>query len=643
MSMCLLCLQIIEKATKPRKKIRIETVFKLLTVCHHNSKFSTPEFEGDEMCDFCNDCYPFFIKMEEIKRQIALLEGEILTKILDTSSSSSQPRITGREKILQIRDMLLELTGQNVEHYGTNVGAGNLVPDDDEVQVKVEEEDRGDLGDDLGDQLFYDHDYSDREPRIVKSEQDLDNAETDFCIIPTPQTNLTQRKENPKCTTKRKRESETSTERDKLQPKSRPIPDVPAPIGSCVIPSPPMNLTKGKQIPKRTTKRKREDSPTRTISEGDKPQSDPQSPLINKQSGPPSGVGSLIASPKTSNPTSYSGKSTPTNLTPSSSTVHKCPVCPKLFTNESALTSHATYCYPIPCLAPSCSAIFGSRKARDAHVKTTHEGLASFQCRICKTKHWQLYDLATHMVMRHENGEKKLACGKCDKRFCLEENLARHVNLHEVEGAKPFVCDLCDNRFESETRLKTHLASAMHSNPFNCTECKQWFKTRVKLESHLRSHTKPRTEQCPHCDYKAEKKYILSVHVARVHPSGPARQICHICGKGFHHHVDLKNHLARHRQNDEKFKNVECDTHMHGQDAILCEECGTTLTNPEELETHKKVHTVEKRHKCLWGWFSQHDESQDPHKKSRGCGPISLPPLRSDFQIEGEEELACQA
>lgn len=114
---CLLCLQTIgDKGAKSPKKIRFETLFKLVTP---NSKTShpPPEFKDDEIYEFCNDCYPLLSTMEEIKKQISLLEEVIRSKVRQIkttilhSSSSSHLRSKEKKKILQIRDMLVKVAG----------------------------------------------------------------------------------------------------------------------------------------------------------------------------------------------------------------------------------------------------------------------------------------------------------------------------------------------------------------------------------------------------------------------------------------------------------------------------------------------------------------------------------------------------
>ncbi|XP_035700694.1 zinc finger protein 98-like isoform X2 [Folsomia candida] len=570
---CLLCLQIFSNEEKFRKKYQVATLCKLLTLCHHNYKSShhlPPEFEDIFICEFCDDCYPLFSAMKEIRRQISLLEEEIGSKmkqIRDTilHNSSSHVQINGNEKIVKIRDMFLRVTGENMD---------NFVSDEDEVQVKVEdEEEEGRDVDvdplaDVGDQ-FLDDDPQISVPEI-KEEDFLDDGddETAFCIIPDSQIILTKPKEAPERTTKRKREDllplpNKITKLSKLQPDKAPT----------LAASTPRSSTR---IKKRTTRvESLVSSPTAKI------RSNPTSNLESSDEHVKSGFDS------------DDKDSIPDAIRPR---IYKCATCSKSFLTQDALTRHVAGYHSFSCIVPSCTDKFASVVERSAHVKSAHPGFAPYPCRICKRKFYSPGALGAHMVMRHETGEKKLSCVKCGKKFCLEENLARHLKLHKVECTKPIVCDLCDKRFESEERLQSHLESAVHSNRFECTQCPQKCKNRLSLERHLMTHRTEKTDKCPHCDHAACDKPTLQLHIARAHPAGPPSHICHICGKGYYVPVDLKNHLARH-------EGRKCDTcgetfldlnslqvhlvKVHGKDPIVCDECGCTLTSRIGLKRHK--------------------------------------------------------
>ncbi|XP_035700706.1 zinc finger protein 708 isoform X2 [Folsomia candida] len=602
---CLLCLQVIDDTgEKHAQKIRIETIYKLITTCHQSYKFSQHEFDEDEVCDFCADCYPRISTMEEIRRKISLLEQEIGSKmkqiqtIIGESSSSSHLHNKEKKKILQIRDILLRVTVENEQRDDNFVEAqvklGHIFPDEQEVHVKEEELQRNHYSvdlDPLADQFFDDDINSCSEPSIVKSEEEDfindgdEDEETAFCIIPLPQTNSTKR------TPKRKREDSSLlrkaiTKKNKIQPDRAPTPEASTPRFSPRIRNRIASPTRGKSLmssPKNIHPVKTSNSNSESSDEDDTTR-DSDDPNWSRKIAP-------IATCDAIRP-------------------YKCTKCNKSFLVEHALTGHTARSHGVPCLVPLCTAKFRSMRTRDAHLKTDHDGLVPNQCRICKNKFSWQGGLAMHMVMRHEKGEKKLSCVKCEKKFCLEENLARHLKLHDVEGTKPVVCEVCDDRFEDEERLKKHMELRSHSRPLECTQCPHRCKSNTELARHLRTHTREKADKCPHCDHVAGGIYTLQRHIAIVHTAGPPSHTCHICGKGFYLLVDLKSHMICH---DETLRK-KCDTcgetfsglsslhshriKVHGQAPLVCEECGATFTALRGFRQHKKIHVDGKRHQC---------------------------------------------
>ncbi|XP_035715382.1 zinc finger protein 425 isoform X2 [Folsomia candida] len=588
--LCLLCLQVINKVTtaKSSQKIRIETVCKLLTQRHPNYKSShLSEFNEDEMCDFCEDCYPLFATMEEIKNQISLLEEQIGKQIqqirdiiLDGSSQLGSNGDDGREKIRQIRDMILSVT-DNAEQQDENFVS-------DEVQVKVEHDDANPLGD--VDDQFCDDNYNSHshQPSVGKTNEEetddlLHDEEDDdaaFCITPS-----NQKKSRRRCKSTNK----------KPPLRKRKIED---------------SLAESSQKSKIVSKRIKSESSVPASLRATR-----SSPRVTKQSvPPPSGVKTLVVSLKRIN--SASKKSTARSKPTSSSdkdgvpkTENDSKPTPKIkIKRKNDATLSPTN---IPCLMPSCTATFRTLQTRDAHLKHSHDGFSPYQCQICKKKCRNQNRLAAHMVIKHEKGEKKFPCIKCGKSFCLEENLERHLKLHEVEEIKPIVCDVCDSRFENEEKLNVHSETHIVKFRFRCQYCGKTCQERKELERHERSHTKEKPEKCSHCEIRFADKVTLQRHVIRDHSSAPAANICHVCGKGFYLPADLKMHLDRH---DGKYKSKcdkcgetfvnsnSCQSHrvkVHGEDPFVCDECGSSFTSLPGLRLHKKCsHEGVKKHKC---------------------------------------------
>ncbi|XP_035702114.1 zinc finger protein 37 isoform X3 [Folsomia candida] len=622
--LCLLCLQVFnncddddddDTVAKSYQRIRIETLFELLSPFHSNHKSVTNQYEfaEDKVCEFCQDCYPFVATVEEIRKQISLLEeelgrkvGQIRTTILHPSSF---PQNSDDYEIMKIRDKILVLTEiENAEEYNVNFQF-------DEVQVKVEDE--KDNADPVGhvDDQFFDEDCNSFFQSIAnEAESDslrgAENEDDDFCITPSPQKKPRGRPKSTgnKAPPRTKRKSEelvefnpiSNSKRNKLNPGgslSRPA----AVRASPRIRKPISSVQAVKSLSKSLTRIKH--SITKS------------SPISNAGSDDDakSELGGTEWTPKNDPDIESSSSEDQVEHKNDPIRSHACSSCVRTFTSESALNRHIGSYHPVSCIVATCSVKFRTIKARDVHLKQTHEGFVPYQCRICKKKCCSQSTLEVHMVIRHEKGEKKFPCVKCDKSFCLGENLTRHLRLHKVEAIRPFVCDVCDSRFKVEERLQRHLVT--HAKSFKCDYCTKRFSTTMALKKflysrHERSHTKEKPEKCPKCDSTFGDNITLQRHIVRDHSSASVPHICHICGKGFYLPNDLKMHLARH---DGKLR-VKCDTcgesfgeqstlqshriKVHGDDPLVCDECGGTFTSRPGLQLHKKIHKGDKKHRC---------------------------------------------
>lgn len=113
---CLLCLEIGvgDKAGLKFNKIRIETLYDVLAP---KIKFSfEPKLAEDDICEFCQDCYPLVNKVEELRHQISSLEKQVRTKVGEIRAtiiehSSSLIENKSGEKTMQIRENIMHVTG----------------------------------------------------------------------------------------------------------------------------------------------------------------------------------------------------------------------------------------------------------------------------------------------------------------------------------------------------------------------------------------------------------------------------------------------------------------------------------------------------------------------------------------------------
>ena len=70
-----------------------------------------------------------------------------------------------------------------------------------------------------------------------------------------------------------------------------------------------------------------------------------------------------------------------------------------------------------------------------------HTGFKSYQCN--KTVEHR-NNLRSHILVKHNAGEKKFQCSECDKTFVFGEKLDQHVKrLRPISKKKPFMCEQC--------------------------------------------------------------------------------------------------------------------------------------------------------------------------------------------------------
>ncbi|XP_035707659.1 oocyte zinc finger protein XlCOF6 isoform X2 [Folsomia candida] len=543
-------------------KIRISTLSKLLVSAGNRLNICT-EIDGNENCDLCPVCAPVISEIEQVRGQIAVLEGKIGAKLGQIRETILSSRYVDDE-VMQIREFILRVIGENEEKREYNFTG-------DEFPVKVEPELNYD--NDLGrgeDDQFLPDDFTYSPPEnLVESEdriklEDLEDDDSSFCITPHSQKRGRGRpKKYGKAVVPRKRKRE----------------DWPSP--------PPSQKQGSSKIPRKFQSRPLE--PTRSSTRTRKTVLKPSQKLGKKML-----TVSLTRLPKIRKPTPKP---------------YKCSSCAQSFIAESALTRHLGRAHGIiPC--PACPATFSSSKEKDDHVRSAHHAAAPFQCALCGNKFRRRNKLAIHMVVHHEIGEKTFSCGKCGKKFVLEENFNRHVTLHDLEQVKPIVCEVCDSRFEDEERLATHHETHHDAkSKYRCSYCGTGCTSKNNLNRHIRTHTREKPEKCDQCGETFMDRLTLERHVVREHV-GTKSHTCHVCGQAFYLQADLRTHLYIH----EGKLQVKCETcgemlpnknahqahrvKVHGEDPFVCEVCAAVFTSLLFLRRHKKRHGAIKQHKC---------------------------------------------
>ena len=238
-----------------------------------------------------------------------------------------------------------------------------------------------------------------------------------------------------------------------------------------------------------------------------------------------------------------------------------------------------------------------------------------FKCKLCGKRFTRRDHLQEHLQTRKHSKEKlHIQCKYCDKSFKSRESAQRHRKLHENgqkskcqfcgqmyrqpylavherkhTGERPFSCEVCRKTFTCKYRCARHMATVHCSRDakspskpqekFACKQCDKTYTTKWHLKLHCTKHTGIMPFSCKHCGKQFARKYLWTEHEAK----HTARSLkCSQCGDGFRTKVQLRTHIAGHKE-DRPFN---------------CHFCSLTFKREATLRSHLLTHSVKKKHRC---------------------------------------------
>ncbi|KAG8510165.1 Zinc finger and SCAN domain-containing protein 5B [Galemys pyrenaicus] len=138
---------------------------------------------------------------------------------------------------------------------------------------------------------------------------------------------------------------------------------------------------------------------------------------------------------------------------------------------------------PRPYACGDCPKTFRYRSQLAIH-RRSHTGERPFCCPSCPKAFMQASDLRVHL--RTHAGLRPFACEACGACFAHQSTLRCHRRTHT--RARPFACQACGARFAHKGNLNVHLRTHSGARPYRCAACGAAFRQLGNLSRHRRTH-----------------------------------------------------------------------------------------------------------------------------------------------------------
>ena len=173
-----------------------------------------------------------------------------------------------------------------------------------------------------------------------------------------------------------------------------------------------------------------------------------------------------------------------------------------------------------------------------------------YTCDECSKTYFCKSGLIDHKRVIHS--EQTFKCDHCDKTYSRMSVLKKHIRI--VHLNQKVSCDVCDKTFINKAKLKLHVF-------FRCDQCPYAFYTNSHLTRHMEIHKKAK-HKCPECGCGFTTKTRMTSHVKTFHPEKAVTIPCHICNKTYSDKYLLQLHVKKVHECREEDKGSHQTRHM---------------------------------------------------------------------------------
>ena len=249
-----------------------------------------------------------------------------------------------------------------------------------------------------------------------------------------------------------------------------------------------------------------------------------------------------------------------------------------------------------------CHETFATWNEFKVHMRTIHEPIQCFKCKIC----WKVYNnmdaFNLHVTTDHPLDQtpvhqllETITLYRVNRGVSLSTHYKRRYNarnfLRESEGVELLSCSQCNYKTNKKTALAVHVAKHLSNQKYPCETCGREFKVRRDLTYHVRFSHRQLTFSCDLCGKVFANNKSLHAHRRFNHFNGKFE--CRLCSRLLASPENLDIHMHRQHVEKKPTKKVK----PKSEDAV-CEICGKYLTRSDKLKVHMRVHTGERPFVC---------------------------------------------